>query len=307
MLPIMNQEARIQNFTIKDLETLSGIKSHTIRMWEKRHQFLQPERSDSNIRYYTLAELKHLLTTALLNKYGYRISAIVRMEEAERNQRTEAIFLTNAQTDRAVNELLLLMLEADMDQFEYLLNQYIGKLGIETVVLEIIFPFLERCRGLRRSIYNNPVREYMLTNIIRQKIISGIEHLMPNKKRRETALLFLPQGQFAELTLLSIFFFLKREGYKVIYLGANVQIKNVELLSTQKDPALIVTCLNKNTQAIAGHLVDYLQQQGLSSKLLIAGRQQDHLLQTFLQLRYITHAREVLEHTAEPVAIENMA
>ena len=68
-------------YSIKELEKLSGIKAHTIRIWEKRYQLLSPERTDTNIRFYSDDDLKKILNVSLLNGHGFKISKIAQFDD----------------------------------------------------------------------------------------------------------------------------------------------------------------------------------------------------------------------------------
>src|SRR5919106_6009807 len=118
-------------FTIKDLENLSGIKAHTIRIWEQRYSFLRPQRTSTNIRYYTNEELKMVLNISLLNKYGYKISHIDRMSVNEIKEKILSLSQAQAQQERLINELVQYMIDLDPDSFEATLNNYIFSRGIE--------------------------------------------------------------------------------------------------------------------------------------------------------------------------------
>src|SRR4029078_5656384 len=131
-------------FTIKDLENLSGIKAHTIRIWEQRYQFLKPSRTVTNIRYYSNEELKKILNIALLNKYGFKISHIDKMCEEEGREKILSLTHLEAMQDRIVNELIQCMVDLDMDKLEDILDNYIKSKGIERTITQIIFPFLDR-------------------------------------------------------------------------------------------------------------------------------------------------------------------
>ncbi|MDO9156300.1 MAG: MerR family transcriptional regulator, partial [Sediminibacterium sp.] len=131
-------------FTIKDLENLSGIKAHTIRIWEQRYTFLNPQRTETNIRYYSGDELKTVLNIALLNKYGFKISHIDKMSTAEMREKTLSLNQAQAQIERMVNELISCMVDMKIEEFEMLLDGYIKSKGIEKTIPQIIFPFLER-------------------------------------------------------------------------------------------------------------------------------------------------------------------
>src|SRR5580698_11250645 len=134
----------MNEFTIKDLENLSGIKAHTIRIWEQRYSFLKPQRTGTNIRYYTNQELKTILNIALLNKYGYKISHIDRMDEQELQNKIISLSQAQACHERVVNQLIHYMIDLDIDNFENILDNYIHSKGIDKAINQIIFPFLER-------------------------------------------------------------------------------------------------------------------------------------------------------------------
>lgn len=223
-------------FTIKDLENLSGIKAHTIRIWEQRYHFLKPHRTATNIRYYSNEELKTVLNIALLNKYGFKISRLDKMKPAEIQQQVLSLDDSRAVQERIVNELVREMIDLDMDQFEKILNGYILTKGIERTVVQLIFPFLEKIGILWQTGNINPVQEHLVSNIIRQKLIAGIEKILSPLPTNRSILLFLPEGEHHELGLLFIHFLLKSRGLKTIYIGANVPIKDVELAIQLKSP-----------------------------------------------------------------------
>ena len=121
----------MNSFTIKDLENLSGIKAHTIRIWEQRYQFLKPSRSDTNIRYYSNDELKKVLNIALLNKYGYKISHIDKMGDVEVKEKILSLTNTQAQQERIVNDLIQCMIDLNIDRLENILDDHIRLRGID--------------------------------------------------------------------------------------------------------------------------------------------------------------------------------
>jgi DNA-binding transcriptional MerR regulator len=163
----------MNSFTIKDLENLSGIKAHTLRIWEQRYSFLKPERTGTNIRYYSNDELKKILNVALLNKYGYKISHIDKMNEGEIKEKILSLNQMEAQQERIVNELIQCMVDIDIDKLETILDKYISARGIEKTIIQIIFPFMEKIGILWLTNHINPAQEHLITNIIRQKLIVG--------------------------------------------------------------------------------------------------------------------------------------
>lgn len=226
-------------FTIKDLENLSGIKAHTIRIWEQRYDFLKPRRTETNIRSYSNDELKTILNIALLNKYGFKISHIGRMQPQEIRERILSLTDGHAMQERLVNELVQEMVDLDMDRFERVIDDYIQLRGVEKTVLHLVFPFLEKIGILWQTGHINPAQEHLVSNTIRQKLIMAIETVMPRTKLDKTFLLFLPEGEHHELGLLFMYYLLKTRGAKTIYLGANVPLKDVEQVVELKKPDLV--------------------------------------------------------------------
>jgi DNA-binding transcriptional MerR regulator len=234
-------------FTIKDLEYLSGIKAHTIRIWEQRYNFLKPRRTITNIRYYSGDELKTLLNIALLNKYGYKISHIDRMPIAELRQKIAGLSDATAQQERVVNELVQEMIDLNMERFEKVLNDYISARGLEKCMIHLVFPFLEKIGILWQAGQIHPAQEHLVSNIIRQKLIVAIETNVTHLKSDKTFLLFLPEGEHHELGLLFIYFLVKSRGAKAIYLGANVPQKDVQFVVACKKPDNLFVHLTGST------------------------------------------------------------
>src|SRR4051812_29834092 len=131
-------------FTIKDIENLSGVKAHTIRIWEQRYNFLKPQRTETNIRFYPNEELKMLLNIALLNKYGFKISHIDKMKPEQVHEKIITLSHAQAQQERLINALIQCMVDLDMEKFETLMDDHIRQKGIDKTITLLVFPFLER-------------------------------------------------------------------------------------------------------------------------------------------------------------------
>ena len=226
----------MNTFTIKDLENLSGIKAHTIRIWEQRYSFIKPERSGTNIRYYSNDELKKILNVALLNKYGFKISHIDKMTDGEIKEKILSLNQMEAQQERIVNELIQSMVDIDIEKLEIILDKYIVARGIERTITQIIFPFLEKIGILWLTNHINPAQEHFVTNIIRQKLIVGIDGVVTSLRVNKIILLFLPEGEYHELGLLFMYYLLKSRGINALYLGSNVPLKDVEYVVKLKKP-----------------------------------------------------------------------
>ena len=224
-------------FTIRDLEKLSGIKAHTIRMWEQRFDFLKPKRTTTNIRYYSNEELLILLQVSLLNKFGFKISHINKLGPGELDSKIHSIADSRAGAQRLVIELIRQMAELDIEKFEMLIEKKIDEEGLDQTIAEVIFPFMERVGLLWQTGLLQPVHEQLVTNFIRQKLVVGIESINKHASSDETWILFLPEGEHNELGLVYMHYILKKQGIKTIYLGANVPISDVEYVITMKKPS----------------------------------------------------------------------
>ena len=238
----------MESFTIKDLENLSGIKAHTLRIWEQRYNFLKPGRSFTNIRYYGNDELKKVLNIALLNKYGYKISHIDKMNEAEIAERILSLSQMEAQQERIVNELIKQMIDLDMEGFENTLDRFIMARGIERAITQVIFPFMEKIGVLWLTNHINPAQEHLVTNLIRQKLIVGIDGASSSIRVNKSVLLFLPEGEYHEISLLFMYYILKSRGIQVIYLGANVPLTDIAYVAGLKKPDYLFTHLTSVSQ-----------------------------------------------------------
>lgn len=226
----------MSSYSIKDLEQVTGIKAHTIRIWEQRYNFLQPSRTETNIRSYSSEELKTILNVSLLNKYGFKISHIDKMSAEQIEEKILSLNQIDAIRERVVNVLIKEMVSLNMHAFEKQLDIYIGQKGVDKTITEIVFPFLERVGILWMTNHINPAQEHLATNLLRQKIILGIERLPAVSEHNKNVILFMPEGEYHEIGLLFVYFLLKQEGIYVNYLGANVPMKDLVYLTAVKKP-----------------------------------------------------------------------
>lgn len=233
----------MNSFTIKDLENLSGIKAHTIRIWEQRYSFIKPSRTDTNIRYYSSEELKKILNVALLNKYGYKISHIDKMADGEMREKILSLNQAEALLERIINDLIQCMVDVDMERLEQVLDKHIASRGIERTITQIIFPFLEKIGILWLTNHINPAQEHLVSNFIRQKLIVGIDTIATSLRVNKTVLLFLPEGEYHEMGLLFVNYLLKSRGVNTIYLGASIPLKDVAYVAKLKKPDFLYTHL----------------------------------------------------------------
>lgn len=212
-------------YTIKDLEHLTGIKAHTIRIWEKRYNIIRPERTDTNIRTYCNRDLKRLLNIAILNKNGVKISKIAKLSAEELREEVKNSSESQTKNANQIESLILAMLEFDELRFEKLLNTYIIKFGFESTITDILTPFFTRIGVLWQIGTINPAQEHFVSNLIRQKLLVAIDGQVskPNENA-QTFVLFLPEGELHELGLLFAYYLLKKAGHKIIYLGQSLPV-----------------------------------------------------------------------------------
>lgn len=230
-------------FTIKDLENLSGIKAHTIRIWEQRYSFLKPKRSTTNIRYYESEELKTILNIALLNKYGFKISQIDKMSADTIKQKILSLNTSEAQQERIINSLMHCMIELDSQNFEEILDEYILANGIDKTISFLVFPFLQKIGILWQTDHIRIAQEHLVSNIIRQKLIMGIENASNLQIGKKTVVMYLPQNEHHEIGLLYVLYLLKIRGTKIIYLGADVPLDELEFVVKMKKPDFVYSHL----------------------------------------------------------------
>lgn len=228
----------MNEFTIKDLENLTGVKAHTIRIWEQRYNFLKPKRTDTNIRHYNNEELKSILNIALLNKYGFKISFIDKMTKDEIGKKIQQINLHEAQQERILNELISFTVDLDMEAFEEVINREVRASDIEKVIDKIVFPFLEKIGILWQSNHINPAQEHLVFNAVRQKLLLAIDKC-PKPTSADTVLLFLPENEYHELGLIYVNYLFRRAGVRTFYLGANVPTADLEYVVKVKNPVFL--------------------------------------------------------------------
>lgn len=231
-------------YTIKDLEVLSNIKSHTIRIWEKRYHILEPERTSTNIRFYTNEDLKKLLTVSFLNQHGYKISKIADMSELERSQLLLSLVQKNREGDLYINQMIIAMIDLDESYFRNNLTQVIQAEGLENAVTQVIYPFLERIGVMWQTGAILPAQEHFISNLIRHTIISEIESI-PEIQNTELPkiLLLLPGNEMHEIALLLYHYSLKKRGYSTIYLGQAVPLESLDRISEIAHPQILVAHL----------------------------------------------------------------
>lgn len=235
-------------YSISDLEQLTGIKAHTLRIWEKRYGILKPKRTPTNIRYYTDEDLKKLLNICILQRHGYRISTIAALENGDLGEKILSITSKSVDSDSNIENLIIAMIELDEARFEKILSNLILNLGFEETLLRVIMPFFEKVGLLWQVGTINPAQEHFITNLVRQKIIVAIDSLIKSASQpnRKTFLLYLPDGELHELGLLFYSYLIQKKGHRVIYLGQMLPFEDlIEVAQTHK-PDVFLTIFTAN-------------------------------------------------------------
>ncbi len=231
-------------YTIKDLEVLTGIKAHTIRIWEKRYNILNPERTNSNIRHYNDNDLKRLMNISILNKHGFKISKIANLSDDELAEKVINMSHNPNDNESQIESLTLAMIELDDKKFEKIIANNSIKMGFEDTILNVVYPFFERTGLLWQIGAINAAQEHFVSNLLRQKLIVAIDGQMggtiPDAKR---FMLFLPDGEYHELGLLFFAYILKKSGHKIMYLGQSVPFHDLTEIGKIKNPDFLVTSL----------------------------------------------------------------
>lgn len=228
-------------YKIKDLEVLTGIKAHTIRMWEKRYGILKPERTETQIRQYSDSELSFLLNVALLNKSGVKISYIAQMPPNEITRRVIDLQGTN---DTSIDRLILALVEMDECLFEQTLNELVDAHGLMSVYTDYLVPFLERIGVMWMVGSINPAQEHFISVLVRQMIIVEISKTKKPLHNSECVLLFLPEHEQHEISLLFYQYFLRSNGINTVYLGQSVPYDALlDSIKRTKPKALITSWL----------------------------------------------------------------
>ncbi|MCB0491435.1 MAG: MerR family transcriptional regulator [Cyclobacteriaceae bacterium] len=231
------------SYSIKELETLSGIKAHTIRIWEKRHNIIAPKRTTTNIRYYSDDDLKKIINVSLLNNSGLKISKIARMTDPELNSEIVQLAESKSEASIFIDQLVVCMIDMEEEQFEKLLSHLIMKFGFERTITEIVYPFLEKIGILWQTGNITPAQEHFISNLVRQKIIVAIDSLPFPKPNAIKVVLFLPENELHEIGLLFYHYLVRACGYKTFYLGQHLPYDDLKQVCAKHEPAIIITSI----------------------------------------------------------------
>jgi DNA-binding transcriptional MerR regulator len=281
-------------YSIKELEKLSGIKAHTIRIWEKRHNIIEPSRTDTNIRFYTDEDLKKIINVSMLNNHGIKISRIADMSTDELNKRILELADSKYESSVHIDQLVIAMIDMEEEVFEKTLNTLILRYGFEKTITEIIYPFLEKIGILWQTQNITPAHEHFISNLIRQKIIVAIDGLTIPSKEVDRLLLFLPEGELHELGLLFFHYLTRKKGYRSYYLGQNVPYEDVLQIYHMIKPTIMLTSIISPLSISVEDYFKKISQDFPTVSILASGAQTAYLSgQTIHNVRVFDTALEL--------------
>ncbi len=230
-------------YSIKELERLSGIKAHTLRIWEKRYHIIAPERTDTNIRFYSDEDLKKIINISVLNSQGVKISKIAGLSSEDIAKQVEVLSDAKNKVEIPIDQLVVAMLDLDEEHFEDILAKHVRKYGFEKTIMEIIYPFLEKIGVLWLSGSVTPAHEHFISNLIRQRLISSIASLPIPPKTAQRVILFLPEGEMHELGLLFLHYITRHIGFRTYYLGQSLPHEDLKKVFEVYRPRILITSL----------------------------------------------------------------
>lgn len=275
----MTTSLPIGHYSIKQLELLSGVKAHTIRIWEQRYNLLVPKRTETNIRYYDDKQLKKLLNVSVLLNHGHKISKLSKLDQDGISSLINDKLInpvSDGGIEIVINELIISMLEYNEESFDGLFSDSIMRRGFQATIVDVIYPFLIRVGFMWPINGVSPSQEHFMSNLIRHKLIIAINTLNFNPKQDDVAILFLPEEELHEMGLLMAYYMLKSMNIKVIYLGQNVPF--AEVVETYNYcSATIILCFITSPATGGKSNQEFLDDYSISfskARLYISGREE---------------------------------
>ena len=288
----------MSSYSIKDLEHLSGIKAHTLRIWEQRYNIINPKRTDTNIRIYDEHDLKLVLNIALLKDHEYKISEIARFSLEELSKEVVKISEQKMSYPDQIHSLTIAMIDLDEERFEKTISTNILQFGFENTMVNIIYPFLSRIGILWVTGSIGPAQEHFISNLIRQKLIVAIDgQVVKPDAHSQKYVLFLPEGELHEISLLFANYILRARNHKVIYLGQTLPFNELVFVCESQQPNYIFTAITSSPgQDEIQSYVNRLEEYFPKIQILLTGYQvigQDISISSHTQI--ILHINQLIE------------
>ncbi|MCX7551710.1 MerR family transcriptional regulator [Xanthomarina sp. F2636L] len=285
----------MSTYSMAQIVALTGVKAHTLRKWETRYSFLEPERTDTNIRYYTDSQLKKLMNIGILTRKGYRISKIDKMSEKDIHDLITNSISDNSQEDE-ISALIIATLEMDEVVFNRILNSYIKEKGLLVATIQLIYPFLNQVGVLWGINKVMPAQEHFISNLIKKKMFSAIDALPYPEKNSPVILMFLTENEHHEIGLLLAYYMARDMGWKVYYLGQNVPTENIKQVIEVVNPKRMLSMfITPSTEPITVKLDAILKQTEVP--LLVSGNPE--VIEDIMddkRIIYISHPEDLVEN-----------
>ena len=269
-------------FSIKDLENLSGIKAHTIRIWEKRYNVLEPMRTDTNIRYYDLSCLQKLLNITLLHEYGYKISKISKMPAEKIPLLVSEIVSSKSAKNHAISAFKMAMMNFDQTLFFKTYNELLSEKSFKEIFFDVVIPLMNEIGFLWQTDTITPAHEHFISYLIKQKLLINTEKIqvLEATKTEKLFVLYLPMNEIHELGLMYLNYEIISSGYKTIYLGESVPTESLKDLKKYFTNIVYVCYMTVEPEkAEVNNYIKHLQTEILdeTSELWLIGRMTDYI------------------------------
>lgn len=284
----------MQRFTIRDIENLTGIKAHTLRIWEQRYSFFTPKRKESRHRFYDNEDLKQLLRISFLYHHGWKVSKIAGLsQEAIMNEvRSSPVVAGNY--NYYLTRLVESAIDFDEGNFIEILNEITSQIGFEKCIVEVCYPFLLKIGLLWNTNNVIPAQEHFSSCIIQNRIILETEKLAVKGSNQPEILLICPQGEFHELPLLFINYLLRRNGWSTLYLGAD--IRKDELLQIAGLPhihSIYLHLITNFTGLTADEYLEELSRAFPGKQILASGEGIKDVQRNFVNVRLLKNDMQI--------------
>lgn len=288
----------MEEYSIKDLEKITGIKAHTIRMWEKRYKIFCPKRTNSNLRVYCNEDLKKLMSINTLLKNGYKISQIASFTDEELKDKIIQLLQSKSDSNIVLENLILATFELDEEKFDKIYTRSILQLGFEETFIKIICPFLKKIELFWQIGKINQIHKNFVSNLIRNKIIIAIDAQIVVQYKEKTILFFLPEKEYNEIKILFFMYFARKKAFKTIYLGQNVPINDLKetFLNKKIDYVVFAYETMKNVSEIRNY-VNKVKEIFPSSNIIICCEADENLIISDVtnNIFYINNSEKFLE------------
>jgi MerR family transcriptional regulator, light-induced transcriptional regulator len=283
-------------YSIKDLEKLSGIKAHTIRVWERRYNIVSPQRTGTNRRRYGDEELRRIINISILRRNEFKISEIAGFSSTEIEQKVAFLSKEVFHSDTQIDTMVVAMVDHNEKAINDILVRLMMNRGIEETMETVVFPFLKRIGVMWQTGKADVGSEHFISNIFRQKLIASIDSLSPvQKPNRKKVILFLPENELHEIGLLYFHYLIKKKGHESVYLGQTTPLFAVINVNAKLKADILITGLMSGSPNLdRDEFLRLLSNTFPQQKILVAGGLAETALQAKLSNVFPVNSAEDL-------------